>query len=284
MSQFSYNTTFVYSLLVLDLLINITDNVVAPNKQDGKIAQTTLIILVIQILANLAVVIHLVVHLFNVSDQVRQHIWIATMTKGKHPNKNNPNYNVQIPQRVALKLVLGKYWWSLQIGIMYLVLTIILQIVRLDPVWHFYEQQSSSIRTNRPLEVSPVFYNSLQSYNEAYERDPTSTTTSLPDDLSVSSTSSFESKLDELLASTTVSSTKRPLFEFGNNMPPLKGSESVIKMGRSLIPLLVLLTHKLVSTCYYISFVVIYRLQPSQMIHRILYNHQQQHNGNNSNR
>lgn len=167
MQKASYNVLFVYTLLIVDLVINVSDKLLYQQPQ-------TLVfsIVLLQICAIIIVVVDLVLHFFDTSDQVRQIVWF-TFQKGS-----------PMPQRTALKLVLDKYWWSLVVGLLYLVLTIILQLIRLDLRWR------------RKM---------LGSYME-------------------------------------------------------------------FIPVTVLLAHKLMSTCYYVSLVVICRATPNQMITRIFNN------------
>lgn len=261
MNQISYNVTLVYSLLVIDLLVNISDNVVAPSHKpirnigskpetpDNSLAFT---IYIVQIVAIITVIVDLMWHFLNVSDQVRQFAYLAV-----NKNHNNKPFEARspIPQRLALKLVLDKYWWSLLVGLSYLVLTIILQIVRLDPTWHHYEPVYAGNLTQHGRMLS----DQLQYYNEAYERDPASTATTLSNDLGT--------KIPETATITTI---EPPILRsFNGRALSNDQTKASANITMNLVPTLILLVHKLVSTCYYISFVVVYRLQPNQMVHRI---------------
>lgn len=190
MQKTSYNVLFVYSLLVADLVINVSDKLLYPPQTTSEISKSAFLVVLLQICAILIVVIDLVLHFFHISDRVRQFAWFQS-------SKSPLNSQAPMPQRTALKLVLDKYWWSLVVGLLYLVLTIILQLIRLDRRWH--------------MKV-----------------------------------------IEEPSAST-------------------KGGTS-INVYKNLIPIFVLLAHKLMSTCYYVSFVVIYRATPNQMINRIFSN------------
>lgn len=186
MQKTSYNVLFVYALLIVDLVINVSDKLLYPPQTTEDISKSAFSVVLLQICAILVVVIELVLHFFYISDQVRQFAWFQY-------TKSSTSPRAPMPQRIALKLVLDKYWWSLVVGILYLVLTIILQLIRLDPRWH--------VRTLDPSTEG----NSMNVYN-------------------------------------------------------------------NFIPIIVVLAHKLMSTCYYVSFVVIYRATPNQMINRIFSN------------
>lgn len=240
MQKVSTNIVFIYSLLIVDLLVNITDNLLSPAiaSQDtgkhGSISILSFAIVIIQVVAIICVIINLVLHFFEASDQVRHLSWSQ-----KCCNSHRSSASCEpMPQRVALKLVLDRYWWSLVVGLLYLVLTIILQIVRID----------SSIL--KPDIVTGTTEKSL--YEEELNTDK-------------SSYQNLRSLHDEIALA-------------GSEKPPGSAEiyHSSFALGsysfRNLLPTLVLLIHKLISTCYYVSFVVVYRTSPSNMGSRVLSN------------
>lgn len=245
MQKPSSNIIFIYSLLIVDLLVNITDNLLSPtlSSQDApqreSISTLSISIIIVQVVAVICVIINLVLHFFEASDQVRRLAWLQQCSgiKDGLVNLRNP-----MPQRVALKLVLDRYWWSLVVGLLYLVLTIILQIVRLDSSLYRSDGSTAGLdsstmsdgRTTKRVQDSANYQNSRSSSAKI--------TFGNEDNL-------FEAA--ELYHSSFVS-----------------GSYSL----RNLLPTLVLLIHKLISTCYYVSFVVVYRISPCHMGSRILNN------------
>lgn len=240
MQKISTNIIFIYSLLIVDLLVNITDNLLAPTvtPQDadkhGTISTLSFSIVIIQVVAIICVIINLVLHFFEASDQVRQLSWIQQCCSSDGSSSScDP-----MPQRVALKLVLDRYWWSLVVGLLYLVLTIILQIVRLDS--SLFEPSTPATGTDTKLvesEANPdlLYYQNIKS----------------------SHTEIALEKREKLFSTAEIYHSS-----FAS------GSYSL----RNLLPTLVLLIHKLISTCYYVSFVVVYRTSPCHMGSRILNN------------
>lgn len=258
MYKASWTVIFVYSLLVIDLLINITDNllpshssvsggyyftsepqlaenkansirrsasglgveqkptfryVTATNISDGTsqstntIGSLTFATFIVQILAIVCVVASLLLHFFEVADQLRQSAWLLLIGRQQElPSNRRASHGIcftstksnvaPMPLRIALKLVLERYWWSLLVGLMYLVLTIILQIAKLN-----------------------------QSLTRGHF----------------------------LITKTQITSHSNGQLDW-----------------RRALPIAIVLIHKLTSTCYYVSFVVVYRATPGQMVNRIL--------------
>lgn len=253
MNNKSCNVIFVYTLLVIDLVVNIADNLLPPTELDfhhrkREISAIAFAIVIIQIVAIFCVVIDLVLYFFQVSDQVRQFAWIQLCRDSEDANGEPKLGYVSgpMPQRTALKLVLDKYWWSLLVGLLYLILTIILQIIRLDPSWQFKVYSSKLVAAD--LE--------LQDQNSGPGSDSLR----------------MDSK-NEILASELITSSLSPANEIqSDKMPELIGRPSLPSMEHNLLPLTVLLVHKLMSTCYYVSFVVVYRATPKQIVTRIFQN------------
>ena len=323
MFKTSHNVLFVYSLLLIDLLVNISDNLIpAPsylarnvtnNELELIISPWTFTIFIIQIIAIICVVIDLVVYFFNVSDQVKQIACLLieseaqigatpsneALQKSDHQASNEPaqvqwatqtqsqpncrqaqQQIIPMPQRVALKLVLDKYWWSLLVGLIYLVLTIILQIVRLDPSWHHNQahlmQQAS--KAGQPLasenliqlDTSPDLMFALFGKQDA-DKPAAAETRVGPGSLLADQ----REDRGNLLAADSSLHEDLQLIAGNNHRGPNRDA------NMSLVPVLIVLIHKLMSTCYYVSFVVVYRATTSQMVNRILFingkHHQQQH-------
>lgn len=242
MQKTSYNLIFVYGLLVVDLLVNITDNLFSASRHHGDGTTIMFVIVLIQIISIICVVIDLVLHFFETSDQVRKFAWNQRCRAGSEIVRVGDV--CPMPQRLALKLVLDKYWWSLLVGLLYLVLTIILQTVRLDPSWHNHRSSVVAVKANlmdEALVDESIFgRNLLERENHGILSEMSNSITSkLPSPEAVPSASN-----PNLAASTT---------------------------NINLLPIIVLLIHKLMSTCYYVSFVVVYRANPSQMVNRILF-------------
>jgi hypothetical protein len=296
MSQtLSVNVALVYGLLLIDLLVNITDNlpVASPNQNQNYywlvaaagrsapnghprswrrvpiISPFTFATILIQILAIAFVVISLALRFFNVADRVRQSAWLlvavqqqdnsmdslsptsrgnaAPASRTGRPvagssmlllksNKQKLQQQQQqqrsflispMPQRTALKLVLDRYWWSLVVGLTYLVLTIILQTNKIDS-----QRWTVPIAGIEPTAVDD-------------ERPP-------PDAFGATT-----------LGPTTTTNETAAL------LAPAATSQRQADVG-SLVPVLIVLIHKLMSTCYYVSFVVVYRASPLQMANRVL--------------
>lgn len=255
MLKTSHNVVFVYSLLVIDLLVNITDNSLSTSVGDEDqqdINGIVFTVIIVQILAIICVIFDLVLHFFDASDQVRQFAWLQRC-QSELPSRCHHQTACDLspmPQRVAFKLILDKYWWSLLVGLSYLVLTIVLRIIRLDPSWH-----NNLSNHSRPVSAS-LLPNGGDSQNWMTSDSPLDPTTD----------ASYESPRQD----SSLSSSGRPA------------------KSHSLLPTLILLVHKLVSTCYYVSFVVVYRASPSQMMNRILFVNSKQHSssarmGNNNN-
>jgi len=225
MRKIPLNVVFVYCLLAIDLFVNLTDNLPSPTKQESHREQTisfsTSIIFVVQIAAIFCVMVDLVLHFFNASDQVRQFHECRDEKNAKLPFSSV----APMPQRVALKLVLDRYWWSLLVGSSYLVLTIILQIVRLDPIWNHEGGASSLLATHSRLTSSTVH---PVDGNDAHR---------------------VEKLNDNKILQENSSTTQEDLAVEGN-----------------LLPVFVLLVHKLTSTFYYVSVVVVYRATSNQIV------------------
>lgn len=256
MYRTSKNVIFVYGLLLIDLLVNITDNLVPgasrwqsyyllPTRpeQSGPqrlrrvpiVSSLIFATIVVQILAIIMVIISLTLRFFDVADGVRQSAWLVTRRRrrrrggrelvegaterhAEHAASNRWDDKLELAlapmaQRTALKLVLHRFWWSLVVGLTYLVLTIILHINKLDG-----RQKWPATIENKPK---------LADWNA--------------DD-------------DE----------KRRLEGPTETWPPEVESQG------DVWPILIVLIHKLMSTCYYVSFVVVYRASLSQMVNRVL--------------
>lgn len=277
MYQISKNVLFVYGLLLIDLLVNITDNLV-PNQRKQNyywlsssmpnggqhlrrvniISSSTFATILVQILAIICVVISLALRFFDVADRVRQSSWLLTpktpksllsssgqasepRTRQDRCQQRPPFVVTPMPQRTALKLVLDRYWWSLVVGLTYLVLTIILQINKIDS----QRWPTAPLVGNDRGEGRPTLANSQQA-------GPNFSREMQPDKGSIDAT-------DETLPSTAAAAeTESP--ELTNQLTD----------GGSLLPILIVLIHKLMSTCYYVSFVVVYRVSPVQMVNRVL--------------
>lgn len=260
MFKTSLNVIFVYSLLVVDLLVNITDNLLQPSnlnlKNNSDISLSSFIIVLIQIIAIICVIIDLVLHFFQASDQVRQCAWFQKCRDAKGAqNRNYRGNNDQcpMPQREALKLVLDKYWWSLVVGCLYLVLTIVLQIYRLD--LNLHDRLTSS---------------------EADIRDEVTSTKAFITNEPASILDSHLLTKGDIYHSLVSEKITNPIEAEGIS----SGGTGDDKRGprqRCLLPIIVLLIHKLMSTCYYVSFVVVYRASPSQMVNRILVGNKNYH-------
>lgn len=270
MYTISYNIIFVYCLLTTDLLINITDHLLTTttvvastnsvqldSRLEREISGIAFIIVIIQIFAIFCIVINLALHLFQVSDQVRQFAWLQpcqnTLNSAGHSlieNKPKKIIETPMPQRIALKLVLEKYWWSLLVGLLYLVLTIILQIIRLDPTWHY---DRGNLNNGKLLSL----LNNDMSFAGG--------------DLRVSNNLRMASNLNMIGASED-ESTGGDVEE--HNTGSDNDNKTLYSLNKNLLPVIILLIHKLMSTCYYVSFVVVYRATPTQKVHRIFVNKQ----------
>lgn len=251
MQNTSYNVIFVYSLLAIDLLVNIADKLVPSTHIDHasrhrEISNTAFLIVLVQIIAIFCVVIDLVLHFFQASDLVRQFAWEH---KTKIPDTKNasPAEPIPMPQRTALKLVLDKYWWSLLVGVLYLVVTIILQIVRLDPNWHYSALNSNLLASNESWTTRGFDGSSSSLRMDVNEQ-------TVPVD-------SVLIAEEHLLGASTKSDAADEY------------SDVTTATGGNLLPIIVLVIHKLMSTCYYVSFVVVYRATPSQILSRIFVSH-----------
>lgn len=245
MQKTSYNVIFVYSLLVVDLLVNIADKLIPSTyiehtSHKKQISGIAFSIVIIQIFSILCVVINLVLHFFDASDQVRQFAWHHHCA-GKDDGTSRSA--TSMPQRAALKLVLDKYWWSLLVGVLYLVVTIVLQIVRLDPSWNYSALNAKLTAFN---ETSSNFSSLRLGLNEqTVPVDPV------------------------LVAEEHFSETSSARYE---PQPAEDYSDVAQATSSNLLPIIVLLIHKLMSTCYYVSFVVVYRATPNQILARIFVN------------
>lgn len=242
MYKISYNVTFVYCLLVVDLLINMTDHLIPPTQPNlihgGRdIDSLVFSIVIIQVFAILSVVVDLVLHFFQASDQIIQ------LARLESCNSSGKPINSPMPQRIGLKLVLDKYWWSLFVGLMYLVLTIILQIIRLDPSWHNGGRTYSSMRL---VNLTTDYIDSKKSDSLKMDNN----------EMIVSSAEADAFEDDKLSKSTGISSSN-------------EGNMSDIQSTYNFLPVLILLVHKLMSTCYYVSFVVVYRVSSNSMVNRM---------------
>lgn len=234
MQKTPYNVIFVYSLLVVDLLINITDNLISSSHSNAnEISTAAFSVVIIQILAITCVIINLVLHFFDTSDQVRQFAWAHRCLSDSGDVRRSDRNAQPMAQRLALKLVLDRYWWSLLVGLLYLILTIILQIIRLDPSWHHShpkQTMNANLKTEEPTFSSGSLLDKLLEVDETFSGD------------SEYNSTSFSGQ---------------------------RSTQGAVNLN--LLPVIVLLVHKLMSTCYYVSFVVVYRASPAQKVGRILY-------------
>lgn len=233
MNRTSCNVLFVYSLLVIDLIVNIIDNLLsvpvnqsnsqAFDQQRRLISNVVFIIVMVQIVAIICIIFDLIVHFFNISDLIKDNAWGEESKISSAISRRAP-----MPQRLALKLVLDKYWWSLLVGLFYLILTIILQIVRLDPTWHLRVQTGKS------------------EFNEIKSK-------------------LVKMNMDEL----DIPINKEIIIKTADSIGKEPETTSLSLSELNLLPIMLILIHKLVSTCYYVSFLVVYRASPNQMVNRI---------------
>lgn len=265
MYEISYNIVFVYCLLIIDLIINITDHlldatttvVVATNdvqvdpKQSKDINSVAFIVVIIQIFAIISVVTDLVLHFFQVSDQVCQFAMLQLCQRNSanagQGSREKNSQKIPMPQRIALKLVVEKYWWSLLVGLLYLVLTIILQIIRLSPDWKHHRGNLNNGKLIALLnsDISGVDDLKVSHHNLRMDKNEfivNSEEESIVEDLGMHNTGS------------------------GSN------DKAFSSLNKNLLPVIILLIHKLMSTCYYVSFVVVYRATLSQKVNRIFVN------------
>lgn len=248
MYKLTYNVLFVYALLILDLLLNISDNLPF-GKQPASNTRRTInsvafSIILVQVVAILCVVFNLALHLFEAAEELRLSAWQET-------TDSSFRRIAPMAPRTALKLVLDKYWWSLFVGLLYLVLTVILQIVRTDPIWHPASSPRPSIGLTTRLTVSVLS----------------------PSETSATSNDLFGNDHFRLEPGEGLGSLEAGLLPAARETDATEPGES---KSINFLPTLLLLIHKLVSTCYYVSFVVVYRINPRQMMSRILSTHQQQ--------
>lgn len=227
MFKLSCNVVLVYTLLVVDLLINVFNNLISPTAQldlpfrlGSSTRDLAFIIVLVQISANVFVAADLALYFLSISDKVKQHAWSQQERTESHGQE------APMPQRRALKLVLDRYWWSLVVSLTYLVTSIELHLIRFNASLHTQAKVSESREnTHSPLRME------LQVHT-------------------VESGSMASSDRENSIWSSTESENS---FEDSN-----------------LLPMLLLLFHKLLSTCYYISLVVICRAQTSQIVGRIV--------------
>lgn len=272
MYEISYNIIFVYFFLIIDLIINITDHLLTAStavltttndvqvesQHLRDISSVAFIVVIIQIFAIICVVIDLVLHFFQVSDQVQQFSWFQICQRtcvgdehGSRDNKSNGAIETPMPQRIALKLVLEKYWWSLLVGLLYLVLTIILQIIRLDPSWQHHRGSLNNGKLIALMNSDISGIGDLQVSHQNLRMD------------------SSEFILNsEVSSSEDESITKDSRIHDGESVK----DKTLFSLNKNFLPVIVLLIHKLMSTCYYVSFVVVYRATLNQKVTRIFVN------------
>lgn len=220
---------------MIDLFVNITDELIPPwspeFKQSGRqINSVAFILVLIQVTSIMCAVLSLISQLFDASDLLIKHATLKVCKDDdNHPETPKLILRSKIPYRSAMKLVLDKYWWSLVVGSSYMVITIILQIVRLDPSWH-----DSSLLSDG-LGSPPKFRGSKGT-------DPWMNVQDTPH------SAVFDIYRDTRLAEAG---------EFRDH-------------NSGWIPIFISMFHKLMSTCYYVTFVVINRTLPRQMMSRIL--------------
>lgn len=244
---------------MLDLLINITDQLLIPpatvksqHHLNKDLDSVVFIIFLIQIFAIVCVLIDLILHFFQASDQVQQFAWHSQHNFSDGFNQHL-NDRAPLPQRVALKLVLDKYWWSLLVGLLYLVLTIILQIIRLDSSLNYQHLDNANIsRAVMNLTVESDKLATSKSSANLFRMDMS--------ELFINSNGVFNLDHESPLRPRTTGTDVNEKFYDGDET----GSTP-----NSVLQILVLLVHKLMSTCYYVSFVVVYRATPNQMMNRI---------------
>lgn len=304
--QHRINVFIIYILLLVDLTINITEKLIpireirVPASQaesttglrnnggnnftnsnedrmngnvhhnDYRINTTAFIIVLVQILSIICAIINLIFHFLEAANKIRLEAIVERVTKQTKPNNNgifalsstsspqsqssehlsrraskqnnNNNNNIDpnsrvnknnnnnnnarfkeqinrdlsvesqatklrlptgLPISASIKLVIDRYWWSLVVAISYLILSLCLQIVRIES------------------------------------------------GLSVTETMDNKRKV-----------------EYVTNQE--KVEENFQQHEQIWMPILISMLHKLMSTCYYVSFVVIYRLTPDQIKERIL--------------
>lgn len=231
MVKLSYNVIFVYTLLAVDLLINVANSFLypaqissLPHKFGGVTEDFAFTIVLVQIFANLCIVFDLILYFFSISDEVKQ--YASAQAKLLKHNTEHQESILPLPQRQALKLVLDRYWWSLVVSLTYLVLSIEIHLIRLDSSW----------RTK--AKVSDVSENTHESLRMNFQVNTIENESMASSDLKQSIWSDSDGAVND----------------------------------SNLFPIVVVLVHRLLSTCYYISLVVIYRAQTSQLVNRIFTN------------
>lgn len=303
------NVLLIYSLLIIDLFVNISDKLIPAHywledEDEDQIDQTkrgqedkktqvrmvqisglAFIVVISQITSIVCVIINLIFHFLKASDELSLNAVIEEVvninenksskleeeeekeakklklaeTQIKHAYREENGQS--LPMSTALKLIIDHYWWSLIVGLFYLVLTIIMQIVRLDTVW-LDRSFSNGKQTTLAALHGPV-----ASYEEKNENVFTS----------VSTTNTFSSSRDDSLTrlDTMIDNVhKINQYEINNHDKTYHHLPLMSKQHHnhniSWLPIIVSVFHKLLSTCYYVSLVVIYRVTPKQMKDRIL--------------
>lgn len=245
MSQLTSKALFIYVLLSIDLFVNITDELIAPRKlvthtsPIEDVNNMAFVLVLIQIASILCAVSSLISHFLEAADQVIQRA-VLIPCNGSHTDaiQQSPLRGVQLPRRSALKLVVDKYWWSLLVGSSYVVLTIILQIIRLDPDWHHRPKLMSHVSFPESSHANLSVADFLLDSREILQRE------------------NYNGHRDHIISGR---------YGSGEN-DNVSGDQS----ETTWMSIMVSMFHKLISTCYYVTFVVINRTSPKQMTTRIL--------------
>lgn len=239
--------------MLIDLLVNIFDHLLL--KYERCLTGAFLI----QDLAIACALISLMVHFLNISDQVRissrahfLDVYLNSKEDGaKLLDLNKLNQHLAlIPQRIALKLVLDKYWWSMFVGFLYSVLTLISQISKLDSLEYEHGYQHRQTTVMEPFRDGSVLKENLTTINNNSELIKLADSFKLAPNTLAFKEFSTETKLD-------------------TNKDP---GDLVISTSTSTYSILLLLLHRIVSTCYYVSFLVMYRISPNHIVNRLFKN------------
>lgn len=237
MSRILAGDAIVYILLLLDLIINISGQFNVTGGSQGNISTLAFTIVVLQLAGLLCLTLIVVARFFKAADEIIQNArYRESLSKGRHVTVT---YTI-VPLRAALRLVLDKFWWSLAAGTVYIVVTLILQIVRLDPTW---QSTTASTELRQPIDRLDNWRDdseaaSLRSYVTPEYQD--SAATRQPIDI------------------TSTSGAHQTWNATDHQDKP------------SWLPVVVLFAHKLMSTCYYVSVIVVNRMSSRHIISQVL--------------
>lgn len=231
---------FIYILLTVDLFVNVSDkplySVLAETQDESSKGIYRLVAItleLVQLLTIMCVVLIILLHLFEATDKVIQHGALQIYKDDTNcQSGSDPILDYELSQKLALKLVLKRYWWSLSIGIAYLVVTIIIRFVKFDTLDDSARSQIVSSRNDEDVHIESLRSN-LKSWN-SYEEFKSSR-----EDVTLTSPEFIDQK--------------------GSNQTNI-----------SWISLIISIFHKLLSTIYYITTIIIIRTTPENMMKGIL--------------